>query len=64
MAATRMIEEERGVCVGSVHAHNGYYAGDFSRRDVSRQMVPGTRPVAPSPARPFLDCPPLRSPLG
>lgn len=32
MAATRPIEVERGTCVGFVHSHNGYYAGDFSRR--------------------------------
>jgi hypothetical protein len=32
MAATRSIEEERGTYVGFVHQHNGYYAGDFSRR--------------------------------
>lgn len=34
MAATRCIEEERGTYVGFVHQHNGYYAGDFSRRDL------------------------------
>ena len=33
MAATLIIEEERGTYVGSpCHPHNGYYAGDFSRR--------------------------------
>ena len=32
MAATLIIEEERGTYVGSpCHPHNGYYAGDFSR---------------------------------
>jgi hypothetical protein len=30
MAATRIIEEERGTFTGTVHAHQGYYAGDFS----------------------------------
>ena len=30
MAATRYIEEEHGTFTGVVHAHNGYYAGDFS----------------------------------
>ena len=29
MAATRYIEEEHGTFTGVVHAHNGYYAGDF-----------------------------------
>jgi hypothetical protein len=44
MAATRIIEEERGACAGrAVHHHNGYYAGDFSR-------VPITHPGAATPA--------------
>ena len=30
MAATRTIEEESGTSTGWIHAHNGYYAGDFS----------------------------------
>jgi hypothetical protein len=30
MAASRVIEEESGTTTGRVHAHNGYYAGDFS----------------------------------
>ena len=29
MAASLVIEEERGTFVRSVHPHNGYYAGDF-----------------------------------
>ncbi len=62
MAATRMIEEERGAYVGHVHAHNGYYAGDFSHRHVGTPMVPNTHPVAPTPARPFFDRPPRRTP--
>jgi hypothetical protein len=24
------IEEESGTCTGSLHPHNGYYAGDFT----------------------------------
>lgn len=31
MAASLVIEEESGTFSGSVHPHNGYYAGDFSR---------------------------------
>ena len=31
MAASLMIEEERGTCVRTPHPHNGYYAGDFSQ---------------------------------
>jgi hypothetical protein len=58
MAATRIIEEDRGVCAGHVHAHNGYYAGDFGRRGGHVPVVPNTSPVAPTPARPFLDRPP------
>lgn len=30
MAASLVIEEESGTSNGWVHAHNGYYAGDFS----------------------------------
>jgi hypothetical protein len=60
MAATRIIEEERGVFVGHVHTHNGYYAGDFSRRVPRTPVVPSTHPVAPVPARPFIDVPPRR----
>ena len=47
MAATRIIEEDRGAYVGFVHAHNGYYAGDFSRRAVRTPVAPDTHPVAP-----------------
>jgi hypothetical protein len=32
MAATRIIEEERGTFTRSVRAHQGYYAGDFTGR--------------------------------
>jgi hypothetical protein len=40
MAATRIIEEERGVCASrSAHHHNGYHAGDFSRVPIT---LPGT----------------------
>ena len=35
MAATRLIEVEWGTCLGFAHTHNGYYAGDFSRRHVT-----------------------------
>ena len=30
MAASLIIEEERGTYDRTVHAHNGYYAGDFT----------------------------------
>jgi hypothetical protein len=30
MATALMIEEESGTWTGSLHPHNGYYAGDFS----------------------------------
>lgn len=30
MATSRVIEEESGTTTGRIHAHNGYYAGDFS----------------------------------
>lgn len=33
MAATRIIEEDRGIYVGTPrHPHQGYYAGDFTGR--------------------------------
>ena len=36
MAATRIVEEERGTFTGSPrNAHQRYYAGDFSRRPVT-----------------------------
>lgn len=37
MATALVIEEERGTCAGHVHAHNGYFAGDFSRRPTTRR---------------------------
>jgi hypothetical protein len=42
MAATLIIEEEFGTYVGSVHPHNGYYAGDFSNSWSSREQVEHT----------------------
>jgi hypothetical protein len=30
MAASIPIEQESGRCVGRVHPHNGYYAGEFA----------------------------------
>lgn len=30
MAASITVEQEQGTYVGSLHPHNGYYAGDFS----------------------------------
>lgn len=45
MAATRIIEEDRGAYVGFVHAHNGYYAGDFSRRAVRAPIAPNAYPI-------------------
>jgi hypothetical protein len=36
MAASLIIEEERGVYTGFVHAHNGYYAGSFTVADAAR----------------------------
>lgn len=37
MAASISIEVESGIATGRVHAHDGYYAGDFSS---SRQVAP------------------------
>jgi hypothetical protein len=37
MASTRIIEQDHGTYAGLVtHHHNGYYAGDFSRRGTVR----------------------------
>ena len=46
MAASLIIEQEQGTYVGSRHAHNGYYAGDFSQtRPLSERLwlVPTVR---------------------
>jgi hypothetical protein len=32
MAASLNFEEEHGTYTGTLHPHNGYYAGDFSAR--------------------------------
>jgi hypothetical protein len=42
MAASLMIEEERGTRVRSMHPHNGYYAGDFSGQSRRLQPTPLT----------------------
>ena len=45
MAASLIIEQEQGTYVGSRHAHNGYYAGDFSQtRDPRASPSGGSRP--------------------
>ena len=44
MASTRIIEQDHGTYAGLVtHHHNGYYAGDFSRRATVRASA-GTAP--------------------
>jgi hypothetical protein len=55
MAATRVVEEERGTYVGFVHAHNGYYAGDFSRRADRPTSVRRNRVYPTFPERPVQD---------
>ena len=43
MAATRIVEEERGTYRGAPrHPHNGYWAGDF--------FTARTRPTRPAPS--------------
>lgn len=47
MAASITVEEERGTSTRSVHPHNGYWAGDFSRYPAGRPVPPpqfATRP--------------------
>jgi hypothetical protein len=59
MASTRIIEQDHGTYVGLVtHHHNGYYAGDFSRRgtvcasaDAAPRAVRQTVSASPAPAR-------------
>mgnify|MGYP006176262083 CR=1 FL=1 len=49
MAASIPVEEERGTCSRSLHPHNGYWAGDFSRYPVDRPVPPpqyATRPLS------------------
>jgi hypothetical protein len=45
MATSLVIEEERGTCTGSVHAHNGYYAGSFTTLPDAVPTQPPTRLV-------------------
>ena len=42
MATSLVVEEERGTCTGSVHAHNGYYAGSFTSRPEAEPSKPPT----------------------
>ena len=43
MASTRIIEQDHGTYAGLVtHHHNGYYAGDFSRRGTVRASADTT----------------------
>ena len=51
MAATRTIEEEHGTYISHVHPHNGYWAGDFSRREVRTPTVLHSHSAAPTPAQ-------------
>jgi hypothetical protein len=49
MAASIIVEEERGTYRRSMHPHNGYYAGDFSRLDLTvsfRATTPHTTTYA------------------
>ena len=42
MASTRIVEQDHGTYAGLVtHHHNGYYAGDFSRRATVRASATG-----------------------
>lgn len=48
MAATRIVEEERGTFTGSPRSpHQGYYAGDFSGRPFAG-FAGGSRYAEPS----------------
>lgn len=49
MAASIVIEEERGTYTRSPHPHNGYYAGDFGRTS----STPSSRTFAPRPLLTF-----------
>jgi hypothetical protein len=40
MAAEIYIEEEHGFSTGWRHPHNGYYAGDFSKRPTRQRTQP------------------------
>ena len=44
MAASILIEEERGTFITAPHRHNGYYAGDFSVYPADRPVPPLCRP--------------------
>ena len=50
MAASLVVEDERGTYTQLVrHPHNGYYAGDFSS-DLTVSVPDGLRPVSQQPA--------------
>ena len=45
MARALVIEEESGTYTGRMHAHNGYYAGDFSAsRIATAETTPSASP--------------------
>jgi hypothetical protein len=51
MATSLVIEEESGIYTGSVHPHNGYYAGDFSRMAVTVEVSATVLPFRPAAVR-------------
>jgi hypothetical protein len=46
MARALVIEEESGTCSGFLHPHNGYYAGEFTRTNLSPAPTPRVGPIA------------------
>jgi hypothetical protein len=54
MARSLIIEDESGTYRGSVHPHNGYYAGDFSATD---PVISGPRTTAPARRSVVVDLP-------
>lgn len=57
MAASIFVELESGIFTGRIHAHNGYYAGDFSaprtvRRPAAFNGVPAVPPSLVRPGTP------------
>jgi hypothetical protein len=49
MATAMLIEEESGTYTGRYHPHNGYYAGDFSRRPAPAATIHSIAPIVAIP---------------
>jgi hypothetical protein len=52
MPASLIVEQDSGTWTGSIHPHNGYYAGDFSDVPPATQgQLAALMSLCPDPAR-------------